>query len=114
MTRIRSFVCLADELHFGRAAKLLHITQPALSQQIARLEKDVDTMLLHRANRAVSLTPAGRVFLRGARAALRLMDETTLAARHRASREQSRRLCTACPPRPDEPYDLLLPLTVRP
>ncbi|MCX4389010.1 LysR family transcriptional regulator [Micromonospora peucetia] len=114
MTRLRSFVRLAEELHFGRAAKLLHITQPALSQQIARLEKDVDTVLLLRGNRGVSLTPAGRVFLRGARAALQLMDETTLAARQRASRAESRRLCTTCGPRPDEPYDLLLPLTSRP
>ncbi|NJQ05085.1 LysR family transcriptional regulator [Streptomyces lonarensis] len=84
LSRLRSFICLAEELHFGRAAQRLHISQPALSQQIARLEKDLATPLLLRTNRAVWLTPAGREFLRGSRAAVRALDETTDATRRRA------------------------------
>ncbi|NJQ13818.1 LysR family transcriptional regulator [Streptomyces bohaiensis] len=84
LSRLRSFICLAEELHFGRAAQRLHISQPALSQQIVRLEKDVATPLLRRTNRTVWLTPAGREFLRGARAAVRALDETTDATRRRA------------------------------
>ncbi|MEV6121032.1 LysR family transcriptional regulator [Streptomyces sp. NPDC052077] len=81
LSRLRSFVCLADELHFGRAAQRLHISQPALSQQIVRLEREVAAPLLWRTNRAVGLTPAGREFLRGVRAALRVLEETTHATR---------------------------------
>ncbi|NJQ04498.1 LysR family transcriptional regulator [Streptomyces lonarensis] len=84
LSRLRSFICLAEELHFGRAAQRLHISQPALSQQLVRLEKDVATPLLRRTNRSVWLTPAGREFLRGARAAVRALDETTDATRRRA------------------------------
>ncbi|MEU3183393.1 LysR family transcriptional regulator [Streptomyces sp. NPDC006923] len=84
LSRLRSFICLAEELHFGRAAQRLHISQPALSQQIVRLEKEVATPLLRRTNRSVWLTPAGREFLRGARAAVRALDETTDATRRRA------------------------------
>ncbi|MFL6138106.1 MAG: LysR family transcriptional regulator [Frankiaceae bacterium] len=81
LTRLRAFVCLADELHFGRAARRLHITQPALSQQISRLEKEVATPLLRRTHREVSLTPAGRHFLKGARAALAILESSVAAAR---------------------------------
>src|SRR5919205_637122 len=78
---LRPFVVLADELHFGRAARRLHITQPALSQQIARLEKELATTLLHRTHREVSLTPAGRDFLKGARAALDILESSVGTAR---------------------------------
>lgn len=81
LSRLRSFVCLAEELHFGRAARLLHISQPALSQQIARLEKDLAAILLLRTNRVVRLTPAGHEFLKGARSALAILDDAAYAAR---------------------------------
>ncbi|MEU3980918.1 LysR family transcriptional regulator [Streptomyces sp. NPDC026672] len=81
LSRLRSFVCLAEELHFGRAAQRLHISQPALSQQIVRLEREVSASLLWRTNRSVWLTPAGREFLKGARAALHVLEETTHATR---------------------------------
>lgn len=67
---IKSFMALADALHFGKAAENLHISQSALSQQIKQLEAIVGTRLFNRTNRTVSLNRAGNLFLREAR----LMD----------------------------------------
>ncbi|GAA5209445.1 LysR family transcriptional regulator [Microbacterium kyungheense] len=64
---VRYFVVVADELHFGRAAARLHISQPALSKQIRRLESDLGFRLLTRDSRHVALTPDGARFLRDAR-----------------------------------------------
>jgi len=60
--RLRYFLAAAQELHFTRAARLLRVAQPALSQQIRLLEEEVGTKLFKRANRRVSLTPAGEAF----------------------------------------------------
>ncbi|WP_370193972.1 MULTISPECIES: LysR family transcriptional regulator [Aurantimonas] len=60
---LRSFVCVAEELHFGRAARRLHIAQPALTRQIQQLEERLQATLLNRNQRIVTLTPAGRMFL---------------------------------------------------
>jgi DNA-binding transcriptional LysR family regulator len=65
LRQLRYFVILAKELHFGRAAELAFVTQPALSQQIAKLEEQVGAALFLRDRRQVQLTPAGRVFLDG-------------------------------------------------
>jgi len=64
---VRYFVTVADELHFGRAASKLYISQPALSKQIRRLEDDLGFSLLARDSRHVTLTPRGQRFLEDAR-----------------------------------------------
>jgi DNA-binding transcriptional LysR family regulator len=66
---LESFVVLGDELHFTRAARRLHVAQPALSQQIARLERQVGTTLFRR--QPVELTTAGQALIERARPALR-------------------------------------------
>lgn len=67
LRRLRSFVAVAERLHFGQAALALHVTQPALSRQIQQLEHDLGTALLIRSSRDVVLTPAGRQLLHDAK-----------------------------------------------
>ncbi|MBI1290981.1 LysR family transcriptional regulator [bacterium] len=68
LRQLRSFLALAEELHFGRAAQRLHITQPALSMQIAGLEEQLGTSLFDRSSRRIELTDAGRFLVGEARA----------------------------------------------
>lgn len=67
---LRSFVVVAEQLSFTRAAHLLHLSQSALTEQIQRLEQELGVQLLHRNRRAVRLTEPGTVFLAEARATL--------------------------------------------
>ena len=74
LDQVRSFVAVAEELHFGRAAERLQMTQPPLSRQIQKLEKAVGAHLLTRDNRRVALTGAGEAFLDEAYRLLNLVD----------------------------------------
>jgi DNA-binding transcriptional LysR family regulator len=75
LRQLRSFVVTAEELHVGRAAVRLHLTQPSLSRQIAALERDVGVPLFTRVRRRFGLTPAGETLLPAAREILRRADE---------------------------------------
>ncbi|WP_307856866.1 LysR substrate-binding domain-containing protein [Mycolicibacter acidiphilus] len=79
--KLRHFVVLAEELHFSRAAARVYLAQQALSRQIRDLEDELGVKLLERSTRVVALTPAGEVFLAGARAALAALDGAAETAR---------------------------------
>ncbi len=74
-----AFTTLADELHFGRAADQLGITQPALSQQLQRLESELGAELLVRTSRSVRLTQIGELFLESCRRTLAEADRARAA-----------------------------------
>lgn len=76
---LRYFVAVAENLHFGRAAKALHISQPSLSVQIRKLERQLHVQLLERTSRAVSLTAAGETLLEEARSLLAQADQLVRA-----------------------------------
>ena len=81
LRHLRSFVAVAEELNFGRAAERLYITQPALSRQIRALEQLLGCELLRRSTRRVELTLAGEALLERARPLLREADDAVLAVR---------------------------------
>ncbi|MEV7085457.1 LysR substrate-binding domain-containing protein [Streptomyces sp. NPDC093085] len=73
---LRAFLVLAEERHFSRAAARLHIAQPALSQQLKTLEREVGTVLLDRSTRHVDLTEAGRLLQERAARIVAALDRT--------------------------------------
>ena len=83
--QLRCFVALAEELHFGRAAARMNMTQPPLSRQIQMLEATVGVRLLDRTNRVARLTPAGRAFLNEARSLVEHARTAVTTARLAAS-----------------------------
>ena len=82
LRHLRYFRAVAEEKHFGRAARILHMAQPPLSQQIRQLEDELGVGLLRRTTRRVDLTPAGEAYLVRVRAILQAVD----AARDEAVR----------------------------
>lgn len=81
LDQVRAFVAVSEELHFGRAAERLRMTQPPLSRQIQRLERSVGARLLDRDQRSVALTAAGAAFLVDARRMLATADVAAARAR---------------------------------
>lgn len=88
ITQLRCFVAVGEELHFGRAAERLNMTQPPLSRQIRLLEHQVGTQLLERTNRVVRFTAAGKAFFPEAARILRMADEAAATARRVAKGEK--------------------------
>jgi DNA-binding transcriptional LysR family regulator len=81
LRQIRSFLSIAETLHFGRTAELIHISQPALSLQIRALEEEVGVRLFERNRRKTTLTAAGVAFRNDAAAALSQLDQAIRKAR---------------------------------
>ena len=85
LRHIRAFIAVAEELHFGRAAKRLHIEQSPLSRTIRKLEADLGVTLLYRTSHSARLTWAGKVFLEDARRVLLACEQAQARARAVAS-----------------------------
>jgi LysR family transcriptional regulator, benzoate and cis,cis-muconate-responsive activator of ben and cat genes len=86
---LKVFTVLAEELHFGRAAERLYVAQPAVSQQLQRLEDQLGARLFERSTQHVSLTPAGEAILPYARQAVAAAAAVERAAREAAASEEA-------------------------
>ena len=82
---LMAFITIAEELHFGRAAARLHMTQPSLSAQLQKLEKSLDVMLVARNSHEVKLTSAGKEFVTQARLIVQQMDKAASIAKSTAA-----------------------------
>ncbi|PXX60977.1 DNA-binding transcriptional LysR family regulator [Nocardia tenerifensis] len=85
LRRVRYFLAVAEHRHFGRAAQAVHITQPALSQQVKALEKELGVELLTRVGRGFALTQAGLALQAGAQQLLTAAADLERAVRARAA-----------------------------
>jgi DNA-binding transcriptional LysR family regulator len=82
LRQVRYFLAVAELRHFGRAADQLHVVQPAVSQQVSRLERELGVRLFSRDTRNVSLTAEGAAFLDHARTILAAVEQAADAARN--------------------------------
>ncbi|ROZ69152.1 LysR family transcriptional regulator [Ramlibacter sp. WS9] len=87
LNRLRHFLAVAQDLHFGAAARKLGMEQSSISQSVAALEKSIGVKLLERSSRSVSLTPAGEVLVEDARRLLQQSDQAQERARGAAHRD---------------------------
>src|SRR5918999_569436 len=95
--RLRYFVAVAERLSFSRAALDLHISQPALSEAVRKVEVELGVELLERSSRGVALTGAGETLLHEAREVLARLDDAVLRTRE-AARGRAGRPCAGGPP----------------
>jgi DNA-binding transcriptional LysR family regulator len=90
LRHLRYFVAVAEELHFRRAAERLYVAQPAVSEQVRKLEAELGVRLFDRTTRGVTLTGAGRALLDHARRVLHQAEVAQLAARNADERSALR------------------------
>jgi DNA-binding transcriptional LysR family regulator len=81
LRHLRYFAAVAEQLHFRHAAEIVHVAQPALSQQIKKLEEEIGVKLFERSRRKVRLTPAGKAFYENAQRILGQADQAVAKAR---------------------------------
>src|SRR5436190_21878772 len=86
LRHLRYFVAVAEELHFRRAGERLHVAQPAVSEQVRKLEEELGVQLFDRTPRNVALTDAGAALLREAYRVLRQAEAARVAARSASDR----------------------------
>src|SRR5512136_441562 len=84
---LKSFLAVAEEMHFSRAARRLNLAQPALTAQIRQLEEALGARLFERSNRMRGLTPAGQALLGEARAVLQRAETLPRIAKRAAHGE---------------------------
>jgi DNA-binding transcriptional LysR family regulator len=98
LRHLRYFVAVAEELHFRRAAERLHVAQPAVSEQVRKLEDELGVRLLDRTHRSVSLTDAGAAMLDEARRLLHQAERAIAVAREAGNRLRVGYLADSLPP----------------
>jgi DNA-binding transcriptional LysR family regulator len=82
LRHLRYFAAVAEQLHFRHAAEIVHVAQPALSQQIRQLEEEIGVKLFERSRHEVRLTPAGKAFYENVQRILKQTDQAVVKARN--------------------------------
>lgn len=87
LRQLQYFLAVAEQLNFSKAAKMLYVTQPLLSQQIAELEKQLNATLFHRTRRTVSLSPAGMALVQEANVIVNRVNNLSAVVQRANSRD---------------------------